>query len=105
MRLVWKKLMEGNIVQMFSDQICITVLFLILFILPLQIALVMVSSVLVGALRLDHYGVFFASSGYFEPSSEFVVFLRIVPALWLWMDSDAFICSAILSTQYILLFT
>ena len=39
--------------------------------------------------RLKHSSVFYASFIYCEPSSELIIFHRIVPAHCFWMDSDA----------------
>ena len=47
---------------------------------------------------LEFSRVFHAISSYSESSSEFVIFHGIVPALCLWLGSDAIICSVIFST-------
>ena len=41
----------------------------------------------------------------FDPELEFLTFHRNVPAHCLWVDCDAFICSTVLPTKYILMFT
>ena len=92
MHLVWSELIERNIIQIFSDEKCI-----------LALSLSYQSRRYRGRLQwlrvfgLEHSGVFYACSSYFEPSSEFVLFHRIVPAQFLRLDIDAFIWSAILS--------
>ena len=100
MCLFWNELMEGNFFQMFSDEKCLPALFL-----SYQLCRYRGHLYWLRVFRLEHSGVFYTSSSYFELSSEIVIFHRIFPAHCLWMDSDAFMCSVILSTYNMLLFT